>query len=81
MIIESNGFGFEIEFVAKSKKIGARLRSPNLLLWPNIRKRVKRLLKDGLDALWYLLKFNQLVTGFLKDFEIKKEPLLEPKSS
>jgi hypothetical protein len=28
-----------------------------------------------------LLKFNQLVTGFLKDFEIKKEPLLEPKSS
>src|ERR1700757_5050735 len=61
MIIESSGFGFEIEFVAKCKKIGARVYEVPISYYGRTYEEGKKIgLKDGLDALWYLIKFNVL---------------------
>src|SRR6202795_1625732 len=61
MIIESKGFGFEIEFVAKCKKIGARVYEVPISYYGRTYEEGKKIgLKDGLDALWYLIKFNVL---------------------
>jgi glycosyltransferase involved in cell wall biosynthesis len=68
MIIESNGFGFEIEFVAKCKKLGARIYEVPISYYGRTYEDGKKVgLKDGLDALWYLLKFN-LMTGLKQSF-------------
>jgi hypothetical protein len=59
MIIESSGFGFEIEFVAKCKKIGARMYEVPISYYGRTYEEGKKIeAKDGLDALWYLVKFN-----------------------
>jgi glycosyltransferase involved in cell wall biosynthesis len=61
MIIESSGFGFEIEFVAKCKKIGVRMYEVPISYYGRTYEEGKKIgLKDGLDALWYLVKFNVL---------------------
>jgi glycosyltransferase involved in cell wall biosynthesis len=61
MIIESRGFGFEIEFVAKCKKIGARIFEVPISYYGRTYEEGKKIgLKDGIDALWYLVKFNLL---------------------
>jgi glycosyltransferase involved in cell wall biosynthesis len=61
MIIESSGFGFEIEFVAKCKKIGARIYEVPISYYGRTYEEGKKIgLRDGLDALWYLIKFNIL---------------------
>ena len=68
MIIESRGFGFEIEFVAKCKKIGARVYEVPISYYGRTYEEGKKVgLKDGLDALWYLLKFN-ILTGLRQCF-------------
>src|ERR1700693_3764317 len=68
MIIESSGFGFEIEFVAKCKKIGARVYEVPISYYGRTYAEGKKIgLKDGLYALWYLLKFN-LLTGLKQSF-------------
>jgi glycosyltransferase involved in cell wall biosynthesis len=62
MVIESSGFGFEIEFVAKCKKIGARIYEVPISYYGRTYEEGKKIgLKDGLDALWYLIKFNLLI--------------------
>jgi glycosyltransferase involved in cell wall biosynthesis len=59
MIIQSSGFGFEIEFVAKCKKIGARIYEVPISYYGRTYEEGKKIrLQDGLDALWYLIKFN-----------------------
>jgi glycosyltransferase involved in cell wall biosynthesis len=69
MIIESSGFGFEIEFVAKCKKIGARVYEVPISYYGRTYEEGKKIvLKDGLDALWYLLKYNVL-TGLRRSFQ------------
>src|SRR3984893_105118 len=61
MIIESSGFGFEIEFVAKCKKIGARMFEVPISYYGRTYEEGKKIgLRDGLDALRYLMKFNIL---------------------
>jgi glycosyltransferase involved in cell wall biosynthesis len=61
MIIESSGFGFEIEFVAKCKKIGARMYEVPISYYGRTYEQGKKIgAKDGLDALWYIVKFNLL---------------------
>jgi glycosyltransferase involved in cell wall biosynthesis len=61
VIIQSSGFGFEIEFVAKCKKIGARIYEVPISYYGRTYEEGKKIgLKDGLDALWYLIKFNIL---------------------
>jgi hypothetical protein len=68
MIIQSRGFGFEIEFVAKCKKIGARVYEVPISYYGRTYEEGKKVgLKDGLDALWYLLKFN-ILTGLHQSF-------------
>ena len=77
MIIESCGFGFEIEFVAKCKKIGARIYEVPISYYGRTYEEGKKVgLKDGLDALWYLLKFN-LLTGLKQSF---RQEFLETKA-
>ena len=68
MIIESSGFGFEIEFVAKCQKIGARIYEVPISYYGRTYEEGKKIgLKDGLDALWYLVKFN-ILTGLKQSF-------------
>jgi glycosyltransferase involved in cell wall biosynthesis len=68
MIIESSGFGFEVEFVAKCKKIGARIYEVPISYYGRTYQEGKKIgIKDGLDALWYLIKFN-LLTGLNRSF-------------
>ena len=69
MIIESSGFGFEIEFVAKCQKIGARIYEVPISYYGRTYEEGKKIgLKDGLDALWYSIKFN-LLTGVERSFQ------------
>jgi len=76
MIIESSGFGFEIEFVAKCKKIGARIYEVPISYYGRTYEEGKKIgLQDGLDALWYLIKFN-ILTGLESSFQ---RPFLEVK--
>jgi glycosyltransferase involved in cell wall biosynthesis len=76
MIIESAGFGFEIEFVAKCKKIGARIYEVPISYYGRTYEEGKKIgLRDGLDALWYLIKFN-ILTGLKQSF---RRPFLEAK--
>jgi glycosyltransferase involved in cell wall biosynthesis len=68
MIIESSGFGFEIEFIAKCKKIGARMYEVPISYYGRTYEEGKKIgLKDGLDAVWYLIKFN-ILTGLKESF-------------
>ena len=50
MIIQSSGFGFEIEFVAKCKKIGARIYEVPISYYGRTYEEGKKIrLRDGLD--------------------------------
>lgn len=61
MVIESSGFGFEIEFVAKCQKLRARIYEVPISYYGRTYEEGKKVgFKDGLDALWYILKFNFL---------------------
>jgi glycosyltransferase involved in cell wall biosynthesis len=63
MVIESAGFGFEIEFVAKCKKAGARIYEVPISYYGRTYAEGKKSgMQDGIDALWYLIKFNLLRT-------------------
>ena len=74
MMIESSGFGFEIEFVAKCKKIEARIYEVPISYYGRTYEEGKKIgLKDGLDALWYLIQFNLFTT---RDQSFKREYLL-----
>ena len=76
MIIQSSGFGFEIEFVAKCKKIGARIYEVPISYYGRTYEEGKKIgLRDGLDAIWYLIKFNVL-TGLEQSF---RQEFLEAK--
>jgi glycosyltransferase involved in cell wall biosynthesis len=68
MFIESAGFGFEVEFVAKCKKIGARVYEVPISYYGRTYEEGKKIgLRDGLDAVWYLIKFN-ILTGVKQSF-------------
>jgi glycosyltransferase involved in cell wall biosynthesis len=61
MVIESRGFGFEIEFVAKCRKINTRMYEVPISYYGRTYEEGKKIgVKDGIDALWYILKFNLL---------------------
>ena len=77
MIIESSGFGFEIEFVAKCKKIGARMYEVPISYYGRTYEEGKKIgLRDGLDAVWDLIKFN-ILTGLKRSF---RQEFLETKA-
>jgi glycosyltransferase involved in cell wall biosynthesis len=81
LLIESSGFGFEIEVIAKCQKLGARIFEVPISYYGRTYQEGKKIgLKDGLDAIWYLLKFNLLTTrdrsfrpSFLQAFDLAKQ--------
>jgi glycosyltransferase involved in cell wall biosynthesis len=75
MIIQSSGFGFEIEFVAKCKKIGARIYEVPISYYGRTYEEGKKI---GLNAIWYLIKFNVLTgpeQSFRQEFLEAKPPV------
>lgn len=61
MIITSSGFGFEIEVTAKIAKLGCAMYEVPISYHGRTYEQGKKIgLKDGLVALWYILKFNLL---------------------
>jgi glycosyltransferase involved in cell wall biosynthesis len=73
MIIESSGFGFEIEFVAKCQKLRARIYEIPISYYGRTYNEGKKIgFKDGLHALWYILKFN-LFRSTARSFKVIPE--------
>jgi glycosyltransferase involved in cell wall biosynthesis len=69
MLIDSTGFGFDVEFVAKCKKIGARIYEVPISYYGRTYAEGKKIgASDGIAAVWYLIKFN-LFTGLRQSFD------------
>ena len=61
MEIESSGFGVEIEITAKVAKLGAAVFEVPISYYGRTYEQGKKIgVKDGILALWYILKFNLL---------------------
>jgi glycosyltransferase involved in cell wall biosynthesis len=59
MIITSSGFGFEIEVTAKVAKLGCVIYEVPISYHGRTYEQGKKIgVKDGIAALWYILKFN-----------------------
>jgi glycosyltransferase involved in cell wall biosynthesis len=59
MRITSSGFGFEIEVTAKVAKLGCRLYEVPISYYGRTYEEGKKIgAKDGIAALWYIVKFN-----------------------
>jgi glycosyltransferase involved in cell wall biosynthesis len=62
MIITSSGFGFEIEVTAKVAKLKCAVYEVPISYYGRTYEEGKKIgVKDGIAALWYILKFNLLV--------------------
>ena len=62
MIIETRGFGFEIEVTAKVAKLKCRVYEVPISYHGRTYEEGKKIgFKDGLDAIWYVFKYNLLV--------------------
>ncbi|HEX3443875.1 MAG TPA: glycosyltransferase family 2 protein [Chthoniobacterales bacterium] len=63
LIIESTGFGFEVEFIAKCKKAGYRLFEVPINYFGRTYEEGKKItFLDGLAAIYFILKFNLFAT-------------------
>ena len=63
LIIESSGFGFEVEFIAKCKKAGYRLFEVPINYFGRTYEEGKKVtFVDGLAAVYFILKFNLFAT-------------------
>ena len=59
LIIKSKGFGFEIEVTAKIAKLGCRVYEVPISYHGRTYEEGKKIgLKDGLQALWLILRYN-----------------------
>ncbi len=59
MIITSTRFGFEVEVTAKIAKLGCRTFEVPISYYGRTYQEGKKIgFKDGLQALWYILKYN-----------------------
>src|SRR5215469_16443255 len=73
MIIESSGFGIEIEITAKIAKLGVSIYEVPISYYGRTYEQGKKIgLKDGVLALWYILRFNLLCTRESSFREIPK---------
>lgn len=74
MIIETKGFGFEIEVTAKVAKLKCRVYEVPISYYGRTYEEGKKIgVRDGIDALFYILKYN-LFVGLDKSY--KKMPEL-----
>jgi len=63
LIIESTGFGFEVEFIAKCKKAGYRLFDVPINYFGRTYEEGKKItFLDGLAAIYFIFKFNLFTT-------------------
>lgn len=63
MIINSTGFGFEIEVTAKVAKLGARIFEVPISYYGRTYEEGKKIgMIDGVHAFWYVFKYNLLVS-------------------
>lgn len=63
MVITSSGFGFEIEVTAKVAKLKCSVYEVPISYYGRTYEEGKKIgFKDGLAALWYIFKFNLLVS-------------------
>ena len=61
--IESSGFGFEVEFVAKCRKAGYRFYEVPISYFGRTYEEGKKVtFRDGLAAIYFMLKFNLFAT-------------------
>jgi len=61
MIIESSGFGIEIEITAKIAKLGVSVYEVPISYYGRTYEQGKKIgFKDGVLALWYIVRFNLL---------------------
>lgn len=68
MIIKSEGFGFEVEVTAKMAKLQCAVYEVPISYYGRTYKEGKKIgFKDGIAALWYILRFN-LMTSLKKSF-------------
>ncbi len=68
MIINSSGFGFEIEVTAKVAKVGCVVYEVPISYYGRTYAQGKKIgVKDGIAALWYILYFN-LLTNLSSSF-------------
>jgi glycosyltransferase involved in cell wall biosynthesis len=75
MTITSSGFGFEIEVTAKIAKLKCPVYEVPISYYGRTYEEGKKIgFKDGLAALWYILKFNAF-TELAKSFQTIPEPL------
>lgn len=59
MVIASRGFGFEIEVTAKVSKLGCPIYEVPISYYGRTYEEGKKIgLKDGIAALWFILRFN-----------------------
>jgi glycosyltransferase involved in cell wall biosynthesis len=59
MVITSSGFGFEIEVTAKVAKLKCRIYEVPISYYGRTYEEGKKIgMRDGIDALWYIVKFN-----------------------
>jgi len=64
MIIETRGFGFEIEVTAKIAKLKCRVYEVPISYYGRTYEEGKKIgLKDGLDAIFYIFKYNLFVNA------------------
>ena len=62
MVIESRGFGFEIEVTAKVAKLRCRVYEVPISYHGRTYEEGKKIgLRDGIDAIYYILKYNLFV--------------------
>jgi len=81
MIIESSGFGIEIEITAKIAKLGVSIYEVPISYYGRTYEQGKKIgFKDGLLALWYIVRFN-LLCSINKSFrEIPKLNVTEARN-
>jgi glycosyltransferase involved in cell wall biosynthesis len=64
MIINSSGFGFEVEFIAKCKKAGFRFYEVPINYFGRTYQEGKKItFWDGIAAIYFIFKYNLLVTS------------------
>ncbi len=63
LIITSSGFGFEVEVTAKIAKLGCMIYEVPISYYGRTYEEGKKIgYKDGVAALWYIVKFNLIVS-------------------
>ena len=64
MIINSTGFGFEVEFIAKCKKAGFRFYEVPINYFGRTYQEEKKItFLDGIAAIYFIFKYNLFVTS------------------